>query len=600
MLKVVVFCGGTGSVAFQNGLADLYGVDNIDLDIVVNAYDNGKSTGACRRILGNKILGPSDVRKNHLLQFSIQHKEEMQDTSSRYYRLYHLFDIRPSAPDAISYYEMAIKELNKYKDIFSENDYNYLCELLHFFFFQNDESGASKLRDTVKGEIFEDFSLSNIFYASCAAMNGDSLELASDRMVELLEIKNNVHLISDKNLILAAETSSGTIIDDEGEIVAWDNPNDKIVRAILLDNGREYIPSINENSHSGLHSIQRLTANADIIIFSSGTQWASLIPTYMHRGFAQMISDSRAKKYLIMNNIEDHDAVGVCAGELCEILEQYLHMDEITVVVNEYASQSMGCVPEKYRSISGRLSEKRSKKHDPRELVKKIMLDYYGEKLIYKYCFFDLDGTLWNERGTESEKKVGKENLKFFNGIIVTGNNCEHVINVLKSNVLQEKEICIFADYGNTHFILNKPNEISYLTDKYFLNDELVKYLEEVDEFHGKVTLRGNCIITIKPLDNREEYVALLNKKLCKYKYPVVANMAGKTSIDITHKDYTKAMMMKLILEKYKLSYSDVLFIGNELEDGSEKDIAEIGIETLQVNDVYECYIFLKTKSLIE
>lgn len=57
MKKIVVFSGGTGSIALQRGFAELYGQDRLRLDVVVNAYDNGKSTGACRRIMGEKIWG---------------------------------------------------------------------------------------------------------------------------------------------------------------------------------------------------------------------------------------------------------------------------------------------------------------------------------------------------------------------------------------------------------------------------------------------------------------------------------------------------------------------------------------------------------------
>ena len=79
MLRVAVFCGGTGSIALQNGFASLYGIDRVQMDIIVNAYDNGKSTGVCRRCFNNEILGPSDVRKNQLLQYSIQNESSIKD-----------------------------------------------------------------------------------------------------------------------------------------------------------------------------------------------------------------------------------------------------------------------------------------------------------------------------------------------------------------------------------------------------------------------------------------------------------------------------------------------------------------------------------------
>ena len=69
MFNVAVFSGGTGSIAIQEGLSAIYGNDNYNLDVIINAYDNGKSTGTCRKIFNNRILGPSDLRKNHMTQF---------------------------------------------------------------------------------------------------------------------------------------------------------------------------------------------------------------------------------------------------------------------------------------------------------------------------------------------------------------------------------------------------------------------------------------------------------------------------------------------------------------------------------------------------
>ena len=83
MLNVVIFSGGSGSVSIQEGFASIYGNDNYNLDVIINAYDNGKSTGACRRVFNNKILGPSDLRKNHMTQFKVQKAAQLQDFSSR-------------------------------------------------------------------------------------------------------------------------------------------------------------------------------------------------------------------------------------------------------------------------------------------------------------------------------------------------------------------------------------------------------------------------------------------------------------------------------------------------------------------------------------
>ena len=57
---MVVFSGGRGSVALTTELA---ADPRVRLTVAINGYDDGASTGAVRRLLGDS-LGPSDFRKN--------------------------------------------------------------------------------------------------------------------------------------------------------------------------------------------------------------------------------------------------------------------------------------------------------------------------------------------------------------------------------------------------------------------------------------------------------------------------------------------------------------------------------------------------------
>src|SRR5512141_2537483 len=59
-LSVVVFSGGRGSSVLSK---ELITHPDIALTLAINGYDDGMSTGAVRRFLGD-ALGPSDFRKN--------------------------------------------------------------------------------------------------------------------------------------------------------------------------------------------------------------------------------------------------------------------------------------------------------------------------------------------------------------------------------------------------------------------------------------------------------------------------------------------------------------------------------------------------------
>jgi 2-phospho-L-lactate transferase/gluconeogenesis factor (CofD/UPF0052 family) len=59
-LSIVLFSGGRGTA---NIAAALLKHSQISLTILVNAYDDGLSTGMLRRLIPG-MLGPSDVRKD--------------------------------------------------------------------------------------------------------------------------------------------------------------------------------------------------------------------------------------------------------------------------------------------------------------------------------------------------------------------------------------------------------------------------------------------------------------------------------------------------------------------------------------------------------
>ena len=59
-IEVSILCGGRGSASI---IKYFLGKKNIKLNLLINAYDDGKSTGALRKLIPN-FLGPSDFRKN--------------------------------------------------------------------------------------------------------------------------------------------------------------------------------------------------------------------------------------------------------------------------------------------------------------------------------------------------------------------------------------------------------------------------------------------------------------------------------------------------------------------------------------------------------
>jgi hypothetical protein len=207
-----------------------------------------------------------------------------------------------------------------------------------------------------------------------------------------------------------------------------------------------------------------------------------------------------------------------------------------------------------------------------------------------------LDGTLWNDKSTGNELEAGKENLELYRGIIVSGNNYEYVKNVLlKYRDGLPGKTQVFCDYGNTYFSLDAPDEVSSLSEEFTIDEGLVEAVKTVPMYKGRIHMRGNAVLTIKPLENREEELERIRQLIKKWDGEYQACIAGRTSVDITRADYNKANMILLIADALNLNVEDCIFVGNELNGGSEEKIPGLGMGTINVRDVFECNVFLKS-----
>lgn len=246
------------------------------------------------------------------------------------------------------------------------------------------------------------------------------------------------------------------------------------------------------------------------------------------------------------------------------------------------------------RWIHGDLSKKGSSKHIPEKIVLLIMKDYYKleeEDILIS----DLDGTLWDDKADGVERKIGIENMGMFEGIILSGNSYEHVYKITREYFVNRQNNEIYCDYGNTYFTKDHGNDPLNLSTKFFIDNDLVELLKSDKEFGKKMCLRGNVVLTIKPLADRERKLKEINRIIWNYKDRYRATIAGRTSIDIVKKDFNKEATLRMILQKNSIEIKKVIYLGNELDDGNEVCIKNIGLRTLQMNDLYDTYVFLKT-----
>jgi 2-phospho-L-lactate transferase/gluconeogenesis factor (CofD/UPF0052 family) len=597
-MNILIFSGGTGSVAIQTGLHTLYG-DNINVRVITNTQDNGKSTGIVRKVLDGKINGPSDLRKNQVLRYKLQ-----GGNSNLINFLNERFDC--ASQDAERHCLDLIWNLSKKDASIEPSVLDTMAEAVKKYF-------TFPLSTQVT---YTDFSIANIIYAGLAAPTMSLAEAGRLMAKNVLNIPEDSVIVADDNsLFLQARTQSGRVILDEGDIVDWNNSEDKIVETFFTDNfGREV------NAKLSIEALMAINS-ADIIIFSSGTQWSSLIPTYQHYLFPQAIDQAPARKYLVVNNTQDKDMKGVTASDMLELLgNKYLPLDSITCIFNESADVTMQ-VDESFmnerdwRFIVEELSDVSNKTHDGKKIAKLIMFDFYGDVLKNDAFIFDYDDTIMGRNSTYSSASNANKRmiLDLANNIktklfsICTGNSIK-ALN-FNENVSWDADfsMVVFAECGVNEYTLTiNSQEISVsppriVDHSYIFSqesiDEITTVLEEIGINFSKIQNRNNAIISIKPVDvDYRKPLAILIGML----FPeLTVRESGRTTIDISL-GASKDIILERIFHELGDPHTKITVIGDEAdEDGNDFALAiNPFVDFVIVKNPKDTYVFLTTLNL--
>jgi 2-phospho-L-lactate transferase/gluconeogenesis factor (CofD/UPF0052 family) len=611
-MKVLIFSGGTGSIALQTGFEKYY-PGLLDVQILTNAYDNGKSTGAVRQVYDGKILGPSDVRKNQTTQYKLKYcKNDSDNLILRF--LEHRFDC--ATEDAEQYCLSVLDSLyEKYSNLHVEEIVLMRDAIKHFF----NQPKSHQIT-------YKDFSLSNIIYAGLAGKNNYSLATAGKLMAGVLRLpEDSVILNDDKSLFLRAVTQSGRHILDEGEIVEWNNAEDKISRIYFVgSDGCEDFPELSQQAIDAIES-------ADLIVFSSGTQWSSLIPTYvssMHK-FRGIIERAKAKKFLIMNNQQDHDMYGCDVNYVLDVLYDFIPLDNIEKIFNTVADKEMTLDKvngDKLKCHEFVLSSVKhySRTHDPR-VAAAVMNVYYQKYLTNEKIIFDYDDTLV---GRNNEfKDESNFNLRMITKLedkiplIFTGNYVKALnlngqpstLNILIRDYealnccwpSERKEInfLIYGDGGANLYKARGLNIIDFVTtinqDALFLNEEVNKIVHIIESLGinaSKIQNRNNATISIKPIDDeyRIPICHLLENALGVYKLHI--RPTGRTTIDISKRLNNKDLAFNHLKNSLN-PHERVTYVGDESHEGGNDYILMQNniVDYLHVDNPRDTTIFLLT-----
>lgn len=611
-MNIVILAGGTGSIALQTGLYEILDktLDGVDTKVLVNAYDNGLSTGAVRKICDGKILGPSDVRKNQTTRLKLEN---------------------PTSP-WLEFLDVRFTiESSKVKD-FCLSKLKILVDKLG-----HDKDGLSSVEDAIDVYFsiptslnidYTDFSLANIVYAGFAKLNNNSLRAAAREMAKLMGIKDNVILNDDTSLFLGAVTKNGIKISDEGDIVSWGNVDDPFVDLFFIDpTGNETKPALSMEASDAI-------INADLVILSSGTQWSSLIPTYASIGFKECMSRSQAKIVMVMNKMPDKDSPGQTASDIIKLLvPRFFDKKRINLVVDTGGHDLMTHVDSEASSLLASVTTfntredagKSTPKHNPLNLVNAVGRAYFSDYINSEYYMFDYDDTLvgrgnhqcksseFNKASIATLNSLAQENVS-----ICTGNSIKAIslknpdFHLYRSSggQLDSKPVKVFADGGVNLYSYDfrkidsndeeKPDFIKCINETCVIGSgesgisSIVNILQENGIPYSKIENRGNTMVCIRPIHNEYRLITLnLVKHLLK-NFGLTVQLAGRSTIEIFKPTLSKQDAVNYVLNN---GIKSLTYVGDELLDGNDSVVAQLSdtrIKCLNVKDPAETAFFLK------
>lgn len=305
-MNITLFNGGRGASTIIKSLKKY---KNLKISSVVNAYDDGKSTGEIRFFFD--MLGPSDLRK---VQSFLLNENDKYFKSN-----FNLFNYR--LPKKIS--NSSAKKL--LKNLFLDRKLN-----INHFEIKQDIFFELKLFINIflsKLNILEIQKKRKFNFSDCSIMNcvyaGAYLHLNKDfsKTVKyisgLFGIKNKILPNNNKNLKLIALRNNGEILMTESDIVSLRsnveikkiflikyefNFDQKHINKLNINDKIKYLDKINVTFNLS-ECVKKLIKDSDIIIFAPGTQHSSLLPTYLSNSLGDIIAHNKKCLKVFITNI---------------------------------------------------------------------------------------------------------------------------------------------------------------------------------------------------------------------------------------------------------------------------------------------------------
>jgi 2-phospho-L-lactate transferase/gluconeogenesis factor (CofD/UPF0052 family) len=335
-INVVLFSGGSGTQSITEALRRH---PQISLNILINAYDDGHSTGRLRRFIPG-MLGPSDVRKNLNRLMPVAERSQKALKAISDYRL----PVGVKREEALGIIgAMTGGRYSALPEILCES-FNHLmvarlrevCGFLTTFVeYEQSERAAGRCFD------FTDCAIGNLLFAGCYLSEGSDFNRTIAAFSSFHEVDPGIllNVTLGENLFLIAEKESGAMLLNEADIVA--SQDTARISALYLVDEQTYRSRVENAAEppegwtaffSKANIIPRLNPagrtaleQADVIIYGPGTQHSSLFPSYMTEGVAETIAANKTADKIFIGNIHrDFDIQTDDANDLAHKLVEAL------------------------------------------------------------------------------------------------------------------------------------------------------------------------------------------------------------------------------------------------------------------------------------
>ena len=550
-MKITLLSGGSGNEALLRALMEAF--PKSDIKVILNAYDNGKSTGVCRAVTGT--LGVSDIRKNHERMYRILNGEDKKDPIIK------LYQGRPNlgGTNKTDLMNSALEVLRSYG---LEEDFEKTCEMCIKGFF-------SMVKDENKLD-WHSFNLVNMIYSYYYAVYG--YEATNKVFTDFIGIPDFVLLNSFDNAFVHATTRNGVDLT-EGDIVEWCNKDDPIISLYYVDSGFNKI----ENPTLNARAIERIY-DSDIIIQSTGTFWSSLYPTFQYGKMWEVINKSRAKKIWYVNTIEDKDSWGYGINWFLRMYETLgVKTYQWDLVMNTQAQSSLrpNEIPNaEIKSVSYFDLGNENGKNDYHSIKSSIIDVLFGSRNLV----FDWDDTIRSRN--DAENKDINERLEALNKVAVnasveinSGNNLEHITKWRS----QLPNVKYFVGCGE---ILDAHRDQMLTSAGIIIPSEYIKTITSAaDKYRDHYELYTPTCLKYKRFYDaatRDEAWRFFSNLINSRDLPLVALKTGVGSIDIVHKNNIKLAQL-----------TDYIYF-SDLLDGPDAAIAARAKAAYKIDSVAE------------